>query len=88
MLDGLDRIVALKKQRTFSNSIKIIQNNVLFFYFIKLCEYLGNFQSSYETKKIFYGKDNEANAGRNNYVGWTNVCIFASFLNTEKMSLN
>ena len=31
MSDGLDRIVALRKQCTFSNSIKITQNNVLFF---------------------------------------------------------
>ena len=51
MSDGLNRIVALKRQCTFSNSIKIIQNNVLFPYFIKLCEYWGNFQSSNETKK-------------------------------------
>ena len=51
MSDGLDRKVALKKQCTFSNSIKITQNNVLFSYFIKLYEYWGNFQSSYETKK-------------------------------------
>ena len=28
----------------------------MFFYFTKLCEYLDNFQSSYETKKIFYEK--------------------------------
>ena len=53
MSDGLDRILALKKQCTFSNSIRITQNNVLFSYFIKLqlYEYWGNFQSSYETKK-------------------------------------
>ena len=48
---GLDRIVALKKQYTFSNSVIITQNNVLFSYFIKLLKYWGNFQSSYETKK-------------------------------------
>ena len=30
MLDGLDRIVALKKYCTVSNSIKITQNNALF----------------------------------------------------------
>ena len=46
MSDGLDRKVALKKQCAFSNSIKIIQNNVLFSYFIKFQEYWGNFQSS------------------------------------------
>ena len=51
MSDGRDRKVALKKQSTFSNSFKIAQNNVLVFYFIKLKEYWGNFQSSYETKK-------------------------------------
>ena len=51
MLDGIDRKVALKEQCTFSNSIKINQNNVLFSYFIKLQDYWGNFQSSYEIKK-------------------------------------
>ena len=61
MLDGLNRIVALKKY-TFSNSMKITRSNVFFSYFVKLNEYWDNFQSSYETKKIFYGKDNEVNA--------------------------
>ena len=51
MPDGLDRKVALKRQCTFSSSIKIIQNNIVFLYFIKLYEYWGNFQSSHETKK-------------------------------------
>ena len=51
MSDGLDRMVALKKYSTFSNSIKTTQNNVLFSYFIKLCEYWSKFQYSYETKK-------------------------------------
>ena len=50
MSHGLDRMVALKKYSTFSNSIKTTQNNVLFSYFIKLCEYWSNFQYSYETK--------------------------------------
>ena len=50
-LCGLNKIVALKKWCTFSNSIKITQKNVLFSYLIKLYEYWGNFQSSYETKK-------------------------------------
>ena len=50
MLDGLDRIVALRKY-TFSNSIKITQSNVFFSYFVKLNEYWDNVQSSYETKK-------------------------------------
>ena len=30
------------------------QKNVIFSYFLKLFEYWGNFQSSYETKKIFF----------------------------------
>ena len=51
MSDGLCRIVALKKQYTFLNSIKIAQNDIFFSCFIKLYEYWGNFQSSYETKK-------------------------------------
>ena len=51
MSDGLDRKVALKKIVYFSNSIKITQNNILFSYFIKLLEYCGKFQSSYETYK-------------------------------------
>ena len=36
---------------TFPNSIKVIQKNVIFSYFIKLYEYWGNFQSFFETKK-------------------------------------
>ena len=51
MLDGLDRKVALKKQCTFSSSIKITQNNVLFSCFIKLQEYWETLQSTHETKK-------------------------------------
>ena len=39
MSDGLDRIVPLKKQCTFSNSIKFTQNNVVFSYFIKIYEH-------------------------------------------------
>ena len=56
MLDGLDRKVALKKQCTFSSSIKITQNNVLFSCFIKLQEYWGTFQSTRETKKSYLEK--------------------------------
>ena len=56
MSDGLDRIVASKKQCTFFNSIKITQKNVIFSYFIKLQEYWGKFQSSYETKKSMENK--------------------------------
>ena len=59
MSDGLDRILALKKWYTFSNSINIAQMNVLVSYFIKLYGYWGIFQSSYEAKKIFLGKHNE-----------------------------
>ena len=43
MSDGLDRVAALKEYCTFSNSIKITQNNVHFSCFIKLYEYSGNF---------------------------------------------
>ena len=53
MSDGLDRIVAQKKQCIFSNSIKITQKNVFFSDFIRLYEYWGNFHCSYETKKHF-----------------------------------
>ena len=60
MSDGLERIADSKKQSTFFNSIKITQKNVNFPYFIKLQEYWGNFESSYEIKK-FYGEYNEAN---------------------------
>ena len=67
MSDGLDRTAVFKKKCTFSNSIKITQNNVLFSYFIKLYEYWGNFQSSYE-KKI-YGKYKKVNPWRSIYVG-------------------
>ena len=58
MSDGIDRKVktqSLKKQRTFSNSTKITQNNnnnIFFSYFIKLQEYWGNIQSFYETKNL------------------------------------
>ena len=51
MSDGLDRIVTSKKQCTFFNSVKITQKNVFFSCFIKLLEYWGKFQSSYETNK-------------------------------------
>ena len=45
----------------FFNSIKISQKNVIFSYFTKLYEYWGNFQSPYETRKI-YVKCNVANS--------------------------
>ena len=51
MLNVLNKIVAQRKQCTFSNSIKTTQKKPSFSYFIKLCEYWGTFQSSYETKK-------------------------------------
>ena len=49
MSDGLKRIADSKKQSTFFNFIKITQKNINFPYFIKLQEYWGNFESSYET---------------------------------------
>ena len=44
-------------------------------------------------KKILYGKDNEANASRSNYVGytyvgWKNFSVLQLFYNTEKNNLN
>ena len=57
--DRLNRVVIFKKRCTFSNFIKITQKNVIFSYLIKPSKYWGKFQSSYETKKIFYRKDNE-----------------------------
>ena len=51
MSDGLNGIVASKKWSTFFSFIKITQKSEIFSYFIKLKEYWGNFQSSYETKK-------------------------------------
>ena len=51
MSDVLDRIVASKKWCFFFHSIKISQRNIIFSYFIKLLEYQGKFQSSYETNK-------------------------------------
>ena len=52
MSDGLDRIVASKKNSVnFCNSVKITQKNVIFSYFIKLLKYWGKFQSPYETNK-------------------------------------
>ena len=72
MSDGLDRIVASKKQYTFFNSNKINQKNIIFFYLNKLSEYWDNFQTSYETKKV-YGKYSEANPQESNYVAQTHV---------------
>ena len=51
MSDEPVRIVASQKQSTFLNPIIITQKNVIFSYFIKLQEYWGNFQFSYDTKK-------------------------------------
>ena len=91
MSDGLDRVVALKKQCTFSNSIKTTQNNVFVSYFIKLYEYWGNFQSSYETKKSMEKIMRlmlKQVIMSDRHVGWTDVFIFATFFSTEKISLN
>ena len=53
MSDRPDRIVALKKIiYFFLNSIKTTRKSTMFSYFIKLYEYWGKFQSSYETKKF------------------------------------
>ena len=51
MSDRLDRIVALKKSVLFQVLSKLLKIMYFFSYFIKLHEYWGNFQSSYETKK-------------------------------------
>ena len=47
---GLDRIVALKNSVLFLFLSKLLKIMYLK-YFIKLYEYWGNFQSSYETKR-------------------------------------
>ena len=88
MSDGLDRIVASKKQCPFFNPIKITQKNVIFSYFIKLQEYWGNFQSSYETKKSIENilrliLDEAVMSDRHMLDGQK----FATFFNTEKNEL-
>ena len=92
MLDGLDRKVALKKECAFSNSIKITQNNVLFSYFIKLYEYWGNFQSSYETKKYSIEKIRlmleEVIMSDRHMSDGQMYSFLQLFFNTEKISLN
>ena len=93
MSDGLDRIVALKKQCTFYNSIKITQNNILFSYFIKLYEYWGNFQSSYETKKSSMEKImrlmlEEVIMSDRHMSDGQMYSYLQLFFNTEKISLN
>ena len=88
MLDGLDRILALKKWCTFSNSIKITQNNVLFSYFIKLYEYWGNFQSSYETKKSSMEKIMRQMLEEVIVSDGQIYSFLQLFFNTEKLSLN
>ena len=93
MSNGLDRIVALKKQRTFSNPIKITQNNVIFSYFIKLYKYWGNFQSSYETKKSSIEKImrlmlEEAIMSDTHVSDGQMYSFLQLFFNTEKNSLN
>ena len=88
MSDGLDRIVALKNQGTFSNSIKITKNNVLFSYFIKLYEYWGNFQSSYETKKSSMEKIIRLMLEEVIMSDGQMYSFLQLFFNTEKISLN
>ena len=91
MSDGLDRIVALKKQYTFSNSIKISQNNVLFFISSNY-EYWGNFQSSYETKKfmekIMRLMLEEVIMSDRHMSDGQMYSFLQLFFNTEKISLN
>ena len=53
MSDGLDRIVPLKNSVFFIILSKLLKRMQFSSYFIKLCEYRGNFQSSYETKTSF-----------------------------------
>ena len=93
MLNVLNKIVAQRKQCTFSNSIKTTQKKPTSSYFIKLCEYWGTFQSSYKTKKSSMEKIMRLILGGSNYIGqthvrWTNAFIFATFFNTEKIRLN
>ena len=59
-MDSTENSIALKNSVLFLILSKLLKK-IHFFNLIKLYEYLGNFQSSYETKKIFYGKDTEAN---------------------------
>ena len=88
MSDGLDRIVALKKWCTFSNFIKISQNNVRFSYFIKLYEYWGNFQSSYETKKSSMEKIIRLMLEEVIMSDGQMYSFLQLFFSTEKVSLN
>ena len=93
MPDGLDRKVALKRQCTFSSSIKIIQNNIVFLYFIKLYEYWGNFQSSHETKKSSMEKImrlmlEEVIMSDRHMSDGQMYSFLQLFFNTEKISLN
>ena len=82
MSDGLDRIVALKKSILF-----LILSKLLKMYFFLISSNYINTGTTFDLlmrQKIFYGKDNEANACRSNYirdpyVGWTNAFIFATF---------
>ena len=88
MSDGLDRIAASKKQCTFFNSIKITQKNVIFSYFIKLQEYWGNFQSSYETKKSSMEKIIRLMLEEVIMSDGQMYSFLQLFFNTEKISLN
>ena len=91
MSDGLDRIVASKKQCTFCNSIKITQKNLFFSYFIKLLEYWGKFQSSYETNKSMGNVMRlilEEVIMSDRHMWMDNCSYFCNFFNTERISLN
>ena len=92
MTDGLDRVVASKKQFTFFNSIKITQKNVIFPYFINLEEYWGNFQSSYETKESMENIMSlilEEVIMSDRHLSDGQLFSFLQlFFNTEKLSLN
>ena len=90
MQDILDKILALKKQCTFSNSIKITQNNVLLFfsYFIKLYEYWGKLQSSHETKQSSMEKIMRLMLEEVIMSDGQMYSFLQLFFNTEKISLN
>ena len=73
---------------TFPNSIKVIQKNVIFSYFIKLYEYWGNFQSSYETKKSSMEKIIRLMLEEVIMSDGQMYSFLQLFFNTEKISLN
>ena len=78
MSDEPVRIVASQKQSTFLNPIIITQKNVIFSYFIKLQEYWGNFQFSYDTKKSMQNIMKLMLEEVINHFKWTIVFIFST----------